>query len=141
MNSTHSHEGMPGSTDRVLPPLTNDGKACLAAAIIGMLLSSGVAILLLREQNTRFVYVTGLLAVGSSLAAIYMPFLFGRLPRLAPLVCVGAGAAVALLGVSGLASDAAVAATPAFVVASVAALAAAAVLIGRGSKALLHAGV
>jgi hypothetical protein len=141
MSGTRSHERMPDSTDRVLPPLTGDGKACLAAAILAVLLSSGVAILLLKEQNTRFVYVAGLLAVGCSLAAIYMPFLFGRLPRLAPLVCVIAGAAVALLGVSGLASDAGVASSPAFLIACVAALAAAAVLIGRGSKALLHAGV
>ena len=127
------------STGKVLPRLTSDGTACLAAAILAMLLSSGVAILLLTEQNTRFVYLAGLLAVGASLAAVYMPFLFGRLPRLAPFVCVAAGAAVALLGVSGLASDAGVAAVPAFVVACVLALATAAVLVAGGLRALIHA--
>ena len=81
MSGFETHQNLPRSTDGVLPRLTSDGKACLAAAIVAMLLSSGVAVLLLKEQNTRFVYVSGLLAVGLSLAAIYMPFLFERVPR------------------------------------------------------------
>jgi hypothetical protein len=141
MSGFETHQNLPRSTDGVLPRLTSDGRACLAAAIVAMLLSSGVAVLLLKEQNTRFVYVSGLLAVGLSLAAIYMPFLFERLPRLAPLVCVVAGAAVAVLGVGGLASGGGVASSTAFLIACVALLAAAAVLIGRGYKALAHAGV